>query len=161
MRRTRSAAVGIAVAALVPLGVAPAAASTPAPPASETIELLDVSRPVAGPEGDPAPGDVYEFDNLLRHPDRLDAVTRQVLGRFPSSCTVVEGTQAECAGTLVLRDGTIEVTGTPDLAVTPIDMTITGGTGRYSGVAGSAQLTPTETAGVSRLVVTLERPSRA
>ena len=156
MRSTRTVTVGIAAAALVPLGV-PTAAAAPPPPASESIELLDVSRPVAGPEGEPSPGDVYEFDNLLRHPDRLDAATRQVLGRFPSACTVVEGTRAECEGTLVLRDGTIEVAGTPDLAVTPIDMTVTGGTGRYATATGTAQLIPTETPGVSRLIVTLER----
>jgi hypothetical protein len=158
MSSTRTATVGIVAAALVPLG-APAAAAAPPPPASETLVFLDISRPVAGPEGDPSPGDVYEFDNLLRHPDRLDAATRQVLGRFPSSCTVVEGTRAECAGTLVLRDGTIEVTGNPDLAVTPIDITVTGGTGRYATATGSAQLIPTGTPGVSRLVVTLERPT--
>ena len=160
MSSTRTATVGIVAAALVPFG-APAAAAAPPPPASETIQFLDVSRPVAGPEGDPSPGDVYEFDNLLRHPDRLDAATRQVLGRFPSTCTVVEGTRAECEGTLVLRDGTIAVTGTPDLAVSPIDMTVTGGTGRYATVTGSARLVPTGTDGVSHLVITLERPTAA
>jgi hypothetical protein len=159
MSSTRTLTVVAAAAALVPLGAPTAAASTPLPPASETIELLDISRPVAGPEGTPSPGDVYEFDNLLRHPDRLDAATRQVLGRFPSTCTVVEGTTVECEGTLVLRDGTIAVTGTPDLAVSPIDMTVTGGTGRYATATGSAQLVPTDTDGVSRLIITLERPT--
>ena len=158
MRSIRTITVGIVAAALAPVG--PAAAA-PSAPAQESLEFLDVSRPVAGPEGAPDPGDVYEFANLLRHPDRLDAVTRQALGRFPSACTVVEGTRAECAGTLVLRDGTIEVTGTPDLSLTPIDMTVTGGTGRYEGVTGSARLTPTATAGASRLLVTLERPAAA
>ena len=72
---------------------------------------------------------------------------------------MVEGTRAECEGTLELRDGTIDVTGTPDLAVTPIDLVVTGGTGRYATATGSAQLAATDVPGTHRLTVVLERPA--
>ncbi len=114
---------------------------------------------VAGPSGEAQPGDVYVFANILRLPDRSDAVTRQWFGRFPSTCTVVEGTRADCEGALELRDGTIGVTGTPDLAVSPIDMVVTGGTGRYATATGSAQLVATDAPGTRRLTVVLERPA--
>ncbi|MCV2490791.1 hypothetical protein OF117_15645 [Geodermatophilus sp. YIM 151500] len=164
MRSARTTTVGIVAAALACSGAAAADAAPATAPVGESLELLDVSRPVAVPDAvrdgaPPSPGDVFRFDNLLRHPDRRDAATRQVLGRFPSTCTVVEGTRAECAGTLVLRDGTIEVTGTPDLALDTIDMTVLGGSGRYAAVSGSARLTPTGADGVSRLVVSLQRPA--
>ncbi len=139
------------------------AAASPAPePATETMHFHDISRLVAthdvgGRSSAPHPGDVLVFDNLLRAPDRLDAVTRQVLGRFPSRCTIEEGSRARCEGSLELRDGSISVEGTPDLAATPIDMTVTGGTGRYTAVTGSAQLTPTGTPGTSLLTVHLTR----
>ena len=143
-------------------GASPAAAAPDPQPPREGLQFLDVSRPVAvhdaGPRSaEPQPGGVYVFANLLRHPDTSDAVTRQVLGRFPSTCTVVQATQARCTGRLELRDGTIEVAGEPDLAVAPIDMVVTGGSGRYESVAGSARLTPTDRPGVSLLEVTLQR----
>jgi hypothetical protein len=152
------------VAVMVALGTTEAAAAPLDQPGREVLEFLDVSRLVAvhdaGPRGsEPQPGDMYVFDNRLRHPDRSDAVTRQPLGRFPSTCTVVQGTQVECEGTLELRDGTISVTGTPDLAVSPIDMVVTGGTGRYATATGSAQLTGTDHPGTSRLTVVLDRPA--
>jgi hypothetical protein len=102
---------------------------------------------------------VLRFNNLLRHVDTSDAITRQVLGRFPSTCTPLEDTVYRCAGTLLLRDGTIEVTGTPDFAVSPIDMVVTGGTGRYATVTGSARLTPTDAPGTSVLDLSLIRPA--
>jgi hypothetical protein len=157
MRATRATA-GV-VAVMTVFGATEAAAAPPSEPVDEILVFLDISRVVSGPAGEPRPGDTYVFANILRHTDRSDAVTRQMFGRFPSTCTVVEGTQAECAGTLELRDGTIAVEGTPDLTVTPIDMTVTGGTGRYSTVTGSAQLTATDHPGTHRLTVVLERPS--
>ena len=161
MRGTRIT-VGV-LASLAVFGTSPAAAAPDAQPAQESLQFLDISRPVgvhdAGPRStEPQPGDVYVFANLLRHPERSDAVTRQVLGRFPSTCTVVQGTQVRCTGRLELRDGTIEVAGEPDLAATPIDMVITGGNGRYESVTGSARLTPTDRTGVNVLDVRLERP---
>jgi hypothetical protein len=149
-------------AATIILGASAAAAAPSRQPATEVLEFHDVSRLVAAHDvgersSQPRPGDVLVFDNLLRHPDRLDAATRQVLGRFPSRCVLDEGTTARCAGTLELRDGTISVEGTPDLAVTPIDMTVTGGTGRYDGVSGTAQLVPTDDEGTSLLTVRLQR----
>jgi hypothetical protein len=150
------------VAAMVLFG-STAAAAAPAPsgaPDNEVLRVLDISRQVgvdASGLRAPGPGDVLEFRNLLRHTDSSDAATRQVLGRFPSTCTIEEGTRARCAGTLELRDGTIEVTGTPDFARSPIDMVVTGGTGRYEGVSGSAQLTPTDVPGTSLLTVSLQR----
>jgi Dirigent-like protein len=152
------------VAMMVAFGTTEAAAAPPDEPEREVLEFLDISRLVAvhdaGPRGsEPQPGDVYVFDNVLRHPDRSDAVTRQPLGRFPSTCTVVQGTQAECEGTLELRDGTVTVTGTPDLTATPIDMVVTGGTGRYATATGTARLTATDHPGTHRLTVLLERPA--
>jgi hypothetical protein len=155
------------MAAVLAMGT-PAAASTSLQEAStpdrEVLTFLDVTRQQEGHDGgrrgEPDPGDVFRFANLLRHPDRSDAVTRQVLGRFSSSCTIIEGTRADCEGTLQLRDGTIEVTGTPDLASTPIDMVVTGGTGRYAGATGTGQLTPTDVPGTSLLTVSVARDPR-
>lgn len=141
------------VAAMVAIG-APAVAAPPDRPEREGLRFLDVSRQVGSPADD-----VLQFDNLLRDVSTSDAITRQVLGRFPSTCTPTGGTVYRCEGRLVLRDGTIEVTGTPDLAVTPIDMVVTGGTGRYAAVSGSARLTPTGDPGRSVLDVTLVRPA--
>ena len=160
MRATCTAAAW--TAATIIFGATAAAASPDRAPATEVMHFHDVSRLVAahdvgGRSAAPRPGDVLVFDNLLRDPDRLDAVTRQVLGRFPSRCTLEEGSRARCEGSLELRDGTISVEGTPDLAATPIDMTVTGGAGRYAGVSGSAQLTPTTTPGTSLLTVRLSR----
>jgi hypothetical protein len=160
MRATRAAAA--LTAAMITFGATEAAAAAESEPAREVLQFLDISRQVAAhdvgqPSSEPRAGDVLVFDNLLRHPDRLDAVTRQVLGRFPSRCTLDEGTRADCRGSLLLRDGTIDVTGTPDLSVSPIDMQVTGGTGRYAGVTGSARLVPTGTPGTSLLTVDLRR----
>ncbi len=162
MRATRTAVV--LTAAMISFGTTEAVAAPAAQPGQEVLSFLDISRQVAAHDvgegsSQPEPGDVLVFDNLLRHRDRSDAVTRRVLGRFPSTCTLGEGTQARCEGTLVLRDGSIEVTGTPDLAVTPIDIDVTGGTGRYAEVTGQAQLTPTDTPGTSLLTVRLQRPA--
>jgi len=149
--------------AMMSFGATAATAAPPSDqPAREVMEFLDISRQVAAHDvgersSAPRPGDVLVFDNLLRHPDRLDAATRQVLGRFPSRCVLEEGTRARCEGSLELRDGSIFVEGTPDLAVTPIDIVVTGGTGRYADVAGEARLTPTDTPGTSLLTVRLAR----
>ena len=164
MAATRTLTVGVVAAAVVSFGATAAIAAPAGEPVHDSMSFLDISRPVAEPGralhgAPPSPGDVLRFDNLLRATDRLDAVTRQPLGRFPSQCTIVEGTQAECEGTLVLKNGTIDVTGTPDLASSPIEMTVTGGSGGYAGVTGSARLTPTEAEGVSLLVVTVEHPA--
>ena len=164
MAGTRTLTVGVVAAALVSFTAAAAAAAPAGEPVHDSMEFLDLSRPVEEPEralhaAPPSPGDVLRFDNLLRATDRLDAATRQPLGRFQSQCTIVEGTHAECEGTLVLRNGTIDVTGTPDLASSPIEMTVTGGSGGYAGVTGSARLTPTDVPGVSLLVVTVEHPA--
>ncbi len=151
------------VAALVLFG-GPAAAAPYGPestPDSEVLTFVDISRQVGGHDGERPgeldSGDVLRFNNYLRFPDPQDAITRQTLGRFPSSCTIEEGTRARCQGELRLGDGTIQVTGTPDLAESPIDMVVTGGTGRYADVTGSAQLTPTDVPGASLLTVTLTR----
>lgn len=155
MRATRAAAGVVAVVAA--FGTTEAAAAPLTEPEREVLVFLDISRVVSAPEGEPRPGDTYVFANILRHPDRSDAVTRQFFGRFPSACTVVLGTRAECEGTLELRDGTIAVEGSPDLTATPIDMTVTGGTGRYATVTGWAQLAATDHPGTHRLTVVLER----
>lgn len=153
------------VAALVLFGGTAAAAAAPYGPEStpdhEVLTFVDISRPVGGHDGgvrgELDAGDVLRFNNHLRFPEAQDAITRQTLGRFPSTCTIEEGTRARCEGELRLRDGKIAVTGAPDLAETPIDMVVTGGTGRYAGVTGSAQLTPTDVPGVSLLTVRIER----
>lgn len=162
MRATRTAvALGLA---MIPFCATAATAAPPSDqPAREVMEFLDIRRQVAAHDvGDrsstPRPGDVLVFDNLLSHPDRLDAATRQALGRFPSRCVLEEGTRARCEGSLELRDGTISVAGTPDLAVTPIEMVVIGGTGRYADVTGEARLTETDTPGTSLLTVHLDRP---
>ncbi len=148
--------------AILTFGATGAAAAPPSEPTREVLQFLDIRRQVAAHDvgersSTPRAGDVLVFDNLLRAPDRLDAATRQVLGRFPSRCVLEEGTQARCEGRLELRDGTISVEGTPDFAVTPIDIVVTGGTGRYEDVTGRAQLEPTDTEGTSLLTVHLER----
>ena len=160
MRATCTAAA--LTAATIILGATGAAASSGPEPTSESLQFHDISRLVAthdvgGRSSAPQPGDVLVFDNLLRDPYRLDAATRQVLGRFPSRCTLEEGSRARCEGTLELRDGSISVEGTPDLSTTPIDMTVTGGTGRYAAVTGTAQLTSTAEPGTSLLTVRLTR----
>jgi hypothetical protein len=155
MRRTWTTA-GL-VAAMTAIGAPGAAAAPPDQPELEVLRFVDISRPIGPPASE---GDALRFNNLLRHVDRGDAVTRQVLGRFPSTCTPTEGTRYECEGTLELRDGSMDVTGTPDLAASsPIDMVVTGGTGRYATVTGSARLTPTGAPGTSLLDVTLVRPA--
>jgi hypothetical protein len=143
------------VAAMVVIGAPGAAAAPVDEPERESIRFLDISRPIGSP-GD----DVLRFNNVLRHDSTADAITRQVLGRFPSTCTPTEGTRYECEGTLELRDGSIDVTGTPDFAASsPIEMVVSGGTGRYATVTGSARLTPTGAAGTSLLEVELVRPA--
>ena len=138
---------------------APGAAAAPLDqPEREVLRFLDITRPVGDDDrGTHYPGDVLEFDNLLRDVDRSDASTRQVMALFPSTCTPTGGTDFRCEGTLVLRDGTIGVTSTPDLAASPIDMVVTGGTGRYATVTGTARLTPTDVPGSSVLDVSLVR----
>ena len=160
MRATCTTATVTAVTII--FGATSAAASPGREPAAEVLHFHDVSRLVATHDvgarsSEPRPGDVLVFDNLLRAPDRLDVATRQVLGRFPSRCTLEEGSRARCEGALELRDGTIFVQGTPDLAVSPIDITVTGGTGRYEDVTGRAQLEPTDVPGTSLLTVRLTR----
>ena len=146
------------VAGMVAVGAPGAAAAPLDQPEREVLRFLDITRPVGDDDaGTHYRGDVLEFDNLLRHVDRSDAITRQVLGRFPSTCTPTGGTDFRCEGTLVLRDGTIGVTGTPDLATSAIDMVVTGGTGRYSAATGTARLTPTDAPGSSVLEVSLVR----
>ena len=146
------------VAGMVAAGAPGAAAAPHDQPEREVLRFLDITRPIG--DDDPGThhrGDVLEFDNLLRHVDRSDAITRQVLGRFPSTCTPAGGTDFRCEGTLVLRDGTIGVTGTPDLSTSAIDMVVTGGTGRYASATGTARLTPTDAPGSSVLEVSLVR----
>src|SRR3712207_6486483 len=114
MRATRTATA--LAAAMISFGATGAAAAPTSQPAREGLQFLDVSRLVATydvgrPSSEARPGDVLVFDNLLRHPDRLDAGTRQVLGRFPSRCVLAEGTSARCEGSLELRDGSIFVEG--------------------------------------------------
>ena len=71
------------VAAMILFGATPAAGAPPAPtstPDREVLTFLDISRQVGGHDGgrrgEPDPGDVFRFNNLLRHTDRSDAVTR-------------------------------------------------------------------------------------
>ena len=152
------------VAAMVLFGGSAASGAPQVPtstPDHEVLRFLDISRHKLvhdeGRPGEPDPGDVIRFDNLLRYPDPQDSITRQVLGRFPSTCTIVEGTVARCDGELWLRDGTVEVEGTPDTAQPTIEFVVTGGTGRYEGVSGSGHLAPTDVPGTSLLTVTLVR----
>jgi hypothetical protein len=147
------------VAAMMAFGTTGAAAAPLAEPEREVLVFLDISRPVAGPDGDPQPGDTYVFRNILRHPDRSDSITRQMFGRFPSTCTVVAGTRAACEGALELRDGTIDVEASADLAALPIDFVVTGGTGRYDTATGTGRLTATDSPGTHRLTVVLMRPA--
>jgi hypothetical protein len=160
MRATRTTVA--LTAAMISFGTTQAAAAPAGQPGEEILTFLDISRQVAAHDvgegsSQPQPGDVLVFDNLLRHPDRSDAATRQALGRFTSTCTLQEGTSARCEGRLRLRDGTVDVAATPDLDGSPIDVVVTGGTGRYAGVSGSARLTPIDVPGTSRLVVRLTR----
>lgn len=85
---------------------------------------------------------------MLRGTDHGDAASRQPTGRFLSTCTALFQTEVKCAGSLLLRDGTIELAGTPDFAAdTPIVAPVTGGTGRYAGADGTATITATDMEG--------------
>lgn len=109
--------------------------------------------------GDPSSGDTYFFDSALHVADHGDAASRGPMGRFVSLCTVLFGSQVKCAGSLLLRDGTIEIAGAPDFAAdAPIVAAVTGGTGRYARAAGTATITGTEVEGTSMLVIELAKP---
>lgn len=131
---------------------------------TEVLRFLDVRQnseflDTGQVGGDPTAGDTYFFDSALRNVDHGDAASRGRMGRFVSLCTVLFGSQVKCSGSLLLRGGTIEISGAPDLAAdAPIVAAVTGGTGRYAGVGGTATITATEVEGTSTLVVELGRP---
>lgn len=127
--------------------------------AGPTLRFLDVRQqveyvdldPAATGDFDPSPGDTFVFSNLLRNAHD----TRDV-GRFVAKCVALIGTEFKCAGTLMLPRGTIELASAVDFASSdPIVASVVGGTGRYEGAGGTAVFTSTETAGTSRLVVSL------
>ena len=119
---------------------------------SGEVEYLDLGPPAEG-DFDPSPGDTFFFSNTLRN--LADTKTK---GRFVSKCTALIGTEFRCLGTLMLEQGNIELATTVDFAAEePLVAAVTGGTGKYRGVGGEATITPTETEGVSKLVVKLTR----
>jgi hypothetical protein len=153
------AATTVAIATLTGSGAPPAA-----PPLStEVLTYHDVRQQTefldtGSVGGAPTAGDSYFFDSTLRYPDRGDAATRRDAGRFLSTCTVLFQSHVSCSGSLLLRNGTIEIAATPDLGSgSPIAAAITGGTGRYDSAAGSVTITPTETEGTSILVARVAR----
>jgi hypothetical protein len=114
-------------------------------------EYLDLGEPAQG-DFDPSPGDTFFFNNTLRN-----AGDTRTVGRFPSKCVALFGTEFKCSGTLFLERGTIELAATPDFAsADPIRAAVIGGTGAYRNVGGQATITPTDVEGTSRLVVELE-----
>ncbi|HXF35694.1 MAG TPA: hypothetical protein VNO17_00765 [Actinomycetota bacterium] len=153
MRRSIPGAVLVVAVAVVAVGSTLAGAQD-----AEVLRFLDVrgevhyldEDPLSTSEFDPSPGDAFTFDNTLRNL----ADTRDV-GRFVSRCWALFGTEFKCAGTLLLRRGTIELAASVDFAAPPFVASVVGGTGRYLGAAGQATITPTETEGTSRLVVRL------
>ena len=115
------------------------------------VEFLDLGRQ-ARSEFDPSPGDTFFFSNTLRN-----LGDTKTLGRFVSKCTALIGTEFKCAGTLLLRRGTVELATTADFASdAPIVAAVVGGTGRYDDVGGEATITPTGVEGRSRLTLELE-----
>jgi hypothetical protein len=150
-RRALLAATALAGAALV--GTASADTGETRRDDSTTLRLLDVSDVftyVDGGAPGEGPGDVLLFNNQLKQLGGAPA------GRFLSVCTQVADANFKCAGTLKLDAGTIELAATPDFAAAgSIKAAVVGGTGRYRNVGGEATITPTQTAGTSRLVVRL------
>ena len=127
--------------------------------AGPTLRFLDVRQevhyvdldPAATGDFDPSPGDTFVFSNLLRNAGD----TRDV-GRFVAKCSALIGTEFKCAGTLLLRRGTIELASAVDFASShPIVASVVGGTGRYEGSGGTAVFTSTDIVGTSTLVVSL------
>jgi hypothetical protein len=113
-------------------------------------KYLDLGRR-ARSDFDPSPGDTFFFNNTLRN--RADTRT---LGRFTSKCVALFGTEFKCAGTLLLRDGTIELAATVDFAsADPIRAAVAGGTRGFRNVGGNATITPTGEEGTSNLLVEL------
>jgi len=170
-------AVAAAISCTAASATAPAAATSPAA-TSPTATATTAERPRAGVEelryvdvrtdtafldlgrrgGAPSPGDAYSFRSTLRNVFTEDAITRPSLGELVSTCTVLFGTHAKCAGSLLLSDGTVEIAGTPDLSAPgPIVAVVIGGTGRYASARGVATFTPTADRDESRLVVRLDR----
>lgn len=106
---------------------------------------LDVGAPGA------SPGDTEFFDNTLYN----RSGTRTV-GRFPSRCTQVTGTEYACHGTLLLGGSQLDLATTTDFGdEAGIVASVVGGTGRFFGAAGQVSIAPTGTPGTSRLVVRL------
>jgi hypothetical protein len=117
---------------------------------SGDVEYLDLGEPAQG-EFDPSPGDTFFFNNTLRN-----AANTRTVGRFPSKCVALFGTEFKCSGTLLLGEGTIELSATVDFAAEdPIRSAVTGGTRGFRNVGGDATITPTEVEGTSELVVKL------
>ena len=119
---------------------------------TSTLRFLDVRGAVSSLDVGPAEssvGDTIFFDNALWN---RSATTR--LGRFVSRCTTVTSAEHHCQGSLLLPQGTLEVSTTTDFSA-PIVAAVIGGTGAYEGAAGEASISPTGTEGTSKLVVHL------
>ena len=118
---------------------------------SQTLRLLDVSDKfefvdvgTAGSPGNPGPGDLFIFNNLVRN--RADTKT---LGTWISICTMTAASGvARCSGTVGLDDGDVEVATTVDFADAEVIVaSVTGGTRAYEGAGGQMTLGAQTSAG--------------
>ena len=139
----RAAAVGAAVViGLAALGAAGAAfTSHTAPAAHNSVQVLrlqttDLSG-VTNDAGHGGPGDVFTVVYGLQTPAGAEA------GKAYLSCTAVTASVNLCHAAYVLHGGQIDV----QVAVLPngdpVTLAVTGGTGAYAGVTGSASAVDT------------------
>jgi hypothetical protein len=98
------------------------------------FNLVD-APPAATGEGDLSSGDVVLFTDDL-------TTDGQKIGTDQGVCTVVTGTSAQCAATLILREGKVVIDGAFDVSEQqPNILAITGGTGAFHDADGTAEIT--------------------
>jgi hypothetical protein len=127
----RTIVLGVAAAiAEVATWVVPSGAD--APPA--TLHLTGVQDSETGPQGRPRPGSMIVFSGRETGEDK---------GRSYVQCTLITKAYGLCLGRFNLSRGTIAVETATSLEDAPktITLDITGGTGAYDGVRGTATFT--------------------
>jgi hypothetical protein len=81
-------------------------------------------------------GDRIEFSNPV-----YDAATHKFIGHSDGECFYVSNTEFQCNWSLLLSDGTIDITGAQASEASQTVYAIVGGTGAYEGIRGEVLLT--------------------